>query len=155
MINRFSKRDWGTLPIFISACYFTAYLGAIFPPTQWYIELNKAPWTPPNIAFPIVWSILYFFIAIVGWIIFRHGNRQIKALWCVQLFFNGLWSWLFFGENWPLISLIDLILLTILAIILTLKCWQNQLKLATLLLIPYSIWLCIATSLNTFIVIYN
>jgi tryptophan-rich sensory protein len=37
---------------------------------KWYKELNRAPWTPPDYAFGIVWPILYTFMTISILIIF-------------------------------------------------------------------------------------
>lgn len=148
-------KDLTLLAIFIFICYGVAYLGAMFAPGEWYQNLNRAPWSPPNIAFPIVWTILYFFIAVAGWLIFTHSITRLKIMWVMQLVLNAAWSWIFFGQHWVLLGLIDLLLLVFSVGVMIFTCWQNQLKLATYLLIPYLVWLCIATSLNSYILIAN
>lgn len=150
-----TTKQWLLLPIFILICYSVAYFGALFTPGEWYENLNRAPWSPPNIAFPIVWGILYFFIAVAGWLIFNHGDSKLSLLWVIQLTLNAIWSWIFFGQHWLTFGLIDLLLLVTILSALIIKCWQQQLKLATFLLIPYLLWLCIATSLNSYILIAN
>lgn len=155
MANRINKTGWLLLPVFVVICYAVAYSGSLFSPGDWYQGLNRAPWSPPNIAFPIVWTILYFFIALSGWIIFRTNDILLKVLWIVQLLLNGVWSWIFFGQHWVLFGLIDLILLLITVGYLCYLCWSKALKVAAFLLLPYFIWLGIATSLNTFILFAN
>ncbi len=143
------------LPIFLIICILAMGFGGLFVPGPWYESLNKAPWTPPNLAFPIVWSILYLFIAISGWQIFAHHNKSLKWLWCIQLAVNTAWSWVFFGQHWLLAGLLNLITLDALVILLILKCYQSKLKMSIALMLPYIAWLLIATSLNGYIVINN
>ncbi|MBX2849759.1 MAG: tryptophan-rich sensory protein [Acidiferrobacterales bacterium] len=150
-----NTKQWLMLPIFIFICYLVAYLGSMFAPGEWYENLNKAPWTPPNLAFPIVWGILYFFIAMAGWRIFINNEPKLKALWTLQLILNAIWSWVFFGQHWIVFGLIDLLILVSLVAVLILRCWRQHLKITTFLLIPYFIWLCIATSLNIYILLSN
>lgn len=63
---------------------------------EWYPYLNKSGLTPPNIAFPIAWSIIYL---LMGLSLGRVLNKEFKKgvfIWTVQLIFNFLWSILFF-----------------------------------------------------------
>lgn len=152
---KLTSKNLLSLCLFLCICYGVAYIGAIYEPGEWYKNLNKAPWSPPNIAFPIVWSILYFFIAVTGWLIFNTKLVRLQALWSFQLVLNAMWSWIFFGEHWVLLGLIDLLMLVTAVIALIISCWQNQLKLATFLMIPYLLWLAIATSLNSYVLIAN
>ena len=155
MASKRIQGHWRLLPVFIICCYGVAYFGSLFTPGEWYQSLNRAPWNPPNIAFPIVWTILYFFIALAGWIVFISGNNQVKILWLAQLFINAMWSWLFFAQHWIAISLVDIVTLVILVAILCFSCWRQKLTTATFLLLPYLLWLCLATSLNAYILINN
>jgi len=135
------KRSYKQLPIFVILCALAMGFGGLFMPGPWYESLQKAPWTPPNIAFPIVWSILYIFIAISGWLIFAYHNTKLKWLWSIQLVVNTAWSWIFFGQHWVLIGLIDLIILDILVLMMIANCFKQQLKTAAILMIPYIGWL--------------
>ena len=143
-----------------TACLIAAGFGGMFSPGEWYTHIKIAPWSPPNIAFPIVWSILYVFIAIAGWRIFTHGTFQLKALWGGQLILNALWSWVFFGQHWVFAGLVDIALIMILVIILIAKCWSfdnstKSLRVCSYLLAPYLVWLIIAGSLNLYILVAN
>lgn len=143
------------LPIPLIACLITFGFGGLFIPGEWYASLNRAPWSPPNIAFPIVWSVLYLFIAVSGWQIFSSGSVFLKRLWCIQLFVNAIWSWIFFGLHWPIVGLIDILLLASLVTVLIINSYKQKLMLSSYLLTPYLAWLLLATTLNIYIVIYN
>ena len=52
-----------SLAPFVLAVILVASTGAIFKPGAWYETLSKPSWTPPDWAFPVVWSILYLFMA--------------------------------------------------------------------------------------------
>jgi benzodiazapine receptor len=149
------RSNWKSLLIFIVGCYLVSAFGAMFTPGEWYSTLRLAPWNPPPIAFPIVWSILYLFIALAGWQIFAQSDSRLNRLWLLQLLLNGIWSWIFFGQHWLSIALLDLLILDIVVLTLVLSCFKQRLKFAGLLLVPYLIWILVATSLNAYIVIMN
>ncbi|NND80980.1 MAG: tryptophan-rich sensory protein [Gammaproteobacteria bacterium] len=147
-----SKRN---LVVCSLACLAVFLFGGLFQPGEWYAGLRRAPWTPPDIAFPIVWALLYCAIAIAGWQIFNSGQRALQGLWIAQLLVNGLWSWLFFGQHWPLASLVDIVLLGGLVLVLMIACFKAGLRQAGWLLLPYLLWLELATTLNAYIVRFN
>jgi tryptophan-rich sensory protein len=95
------------------------------------------------------------FIAIAGWQIYHLGDPSLRALWALQLILNGLWSWVFFGQHWVSAALVNIVLLDIVVINLILKAGRAGLRIPSLLLTPYIIWLLLATSLNTYIVLAN
>ena len=143
------------LPIPLISCLITLAFGGIFTPGEWYETLNRAPWNPPNIVFPIVWAMLYLFIATSGWQIFSSQISKLKWLWWAQLSINAIWSWIFFGQHWVLIGLIDIVILNIILITLITGCFKYKLRLSALLLLPYLAWLILATTLNGYILLYN
>ncbi|MBL4671885.1 MAG: tryptophan-rich sensory protein [Arenicella sp.] len=149
------EEKWPSLIAFLLICFAVFSVGGLFRPGDWSLALNQAPWSPPNMAFPIVWAFLYVFIAIAGWQIYHRGNSTLKALWITQLILNGLWSWVFIGQHWVVVALVNIVFLDILVINLILKARRAGLKTASLLLTPYIIWLLLATSLNTYIVLAN
>ena len=149
------QANWQSLLLFIIGCYLVSAFGAMFSPGEWYTTLRLAPWNPPPIAFPIVWSILYLFIALAGWQIFAQAESSLKLLWLLQLLLNGIWSWIFFAQHWLNIALLDLLILDIVVLTLVCNCFKHRLKFAGLLLVPYLIWILLATSLNAYIVIMN
>ena len=149
------RQKWRSLAAFLLTCFLVFSFGGLFQPGDWYATLNKAPWTPPNIAFPIVWVLLYICIAIAGWRLFHHGNQTLKVLWCLQLVLNGLWSWVFFGQHWIGPGLLNIILIDALVINLALKARRAELEVVSILLAPYIVWLLLATTLNAYILLAN
>lgn len=132
----------------LSASYFQA--DAI---KNWYPTLIKPVVTPPNIVFPIAWSIIYVCMGLsIGLLINSTIERRrffIKAF-VFQLFFNFTWSISFFYIQNPLIGFINILLLDIFVINYTLKSYQVN-KTSSILFIPYVIWLLFATYLNGYI----
>lgn len=155
-----SQRPWKTFPVFLLLCFAALAFGGVFTPGEWYESLQRAPWSPPNIAFPIVWSILYILIAVAGWLIFeyekQHGpNYPLSTLWGVQLALNALWSWFFFGQHWVALGLIDLVALDILVSVLMIRAMKLNRTTIVCCLFPYLVWLLLATSLNGYIWLMN
>lgn len=136
----------------LSASYFQA--DAI---KNWYPTLIKPALTPPNIVFPIAWSIIYLCMGTSIGLIFNSTFERrrffIKAF-LFQLFFNFTWSICFFYLENPLIGFINIILLDIFVINYTFKSYPVN-KASSMLFVPYVIWLLFATYLNGYIMIYN
>ncbi|MEX2381759.1 MAG: TspO/MBR family protein [Opitutales bacterium] len=135
-----------------------AWFGSRFEQGAWYQELNTAPWTPPGWVFGVAWSILYILMAVAAWLIWRRGglaaNSKALGAYGVQMLFNALWSWLFFGLQKPGFALLDLSLLLV-ALTTTLFLFWRKSLFAGLLLIPYYLWILYALSLNIWIWVYN
>jgi tryptophan-rich sensory protein len=124
---------------------------------EWYPHLIKPYGTPPDIVFPIVWSILYISMAIaltLLWISETTGKRGAFLFFTVQLFFNFIWSWVFFYLQQPGYALIDIVLLW-LSVLLTISFFWHHTRVGSCLLIPYLFWVTYAFYLNLFIWIYN
>lgn len=124
----------------------------------WYRGLAKPAWTPPDLAFPIVWTALYVLMAVAAWLVWRAGGvrgaRWPLALWAVQLALNAAWSQLFFGLRRPGLALIDLGALLI-AIAATIWAFWPHSRVAAGLLAPYLAWTAYAFALNAAIVWMN
>ena len=116
----------------------------------WYQNLNKSPLNPPGFVFGIVWPFLYLLMSISAYRTFD----QTKNLFFIQLFFNALWSWLFFAFQLPMIALFNIWLLIYLNIKVNIRMFVED-KLSSFLYIPYVLWLLFASYLNLFIVINN
>lgn len=72
----------------------------------------------------------------------------------VQLVLNSLWSILFFGLQNPFYALIEIAVLW-LAILLTIVVFYGIDKRASMLLIPYILWVSFASVLNYFVWMLN
>ena len=108
---------------------------------EWYPTLRKPPLTPPNIVFPIAWGILYLCMGISAGLIYLSSAPQrdfLIRLFCVQLFSNFIWSYLFFYLRNPLLGMIDILTLDIFVIYYLIKSYPVS-KTASVLFAPYEI----------------
>ena len=121
-----------------------------------YNSLERPFLSPPSIAFPIVWSILYLLMGVSYGILKskKLTTTEIDWIYYIQLGVNSLWSIFFFLAKWRLFSFIWIIILAILIIVMILK-FYNKNKLAALLQIPYLLWVLFASYLNIAIYILN
>ena len=125
-------------------------IGLIISPFMNYQDLNKPPLSPPEIIFPIVWTILYI---IIGYSFYKQ-NEQNKTIYYTQLIVNGLWSIIFFVFKWYLLATIWIILLIILVIIM-IKNFYKENKLSGLINILYLLWLLFALYLSFGVYLLN
>ncbi|KJD34307.1 TspO [Tamlana nanhaiensis] len=125
------------------------------PQTTWYASLNKAPWTPPGWLFGVAWStIMLCFSIYMAYLYKLKTEASILVLFSIQFVLNVSWNFLFFNKHFILLGLICILLLT-LVVAKFLFDYKATLKYKSLLILPYLVWLCIATSLNAYIFIYN
>ncbi len=127
-------------------------LGALFTTEavqNWYPLLNKPFFSPPSWLFGPVWPLLYILMGIACYRVWTSTKKYTTAIsiYWVQLFFNAIWSPLFFGLRSPILGLIDIVLMLLL-IITTLITFYRIDKIAAYLLIPYLAWVSFATLLN-------
>jgi TspO/MBR family len=60
--------------VWLLLTFSAAAFGARFGPDEWYRQLAKPIWTPPNAIFAPVWTILYLLMATAAWLVWkRHG----------------------------------------------------------------------------------
>ena len=132
-----------------------------------YNTIHKPPLSPPSIAFPIVWTILYILMGISYGILKNQyinnlsilNNKEGKLLstrqlYYIQLAVNTLWSIIFFIFKWRLFAFIWILILIILVILMIIDFYKKN-KLAGLLQIPYLLWLIFAAYLNLGVYILN
>ena len=65
-----------------------------------YASFTKPSFAPPGILFPIIWTILYLLMGVSSYIVAQSDHPdKLLALrtYFIQLFFNFMWSILFFG----------------------------------------------------------
>jgi len=127
-------------------------IALIMMPFNDYKSLNQPMFAPPALAFPIVWTILYFIMGISAYLISKKDN--IPLVYYIQLFVNALWSIFFFVFKWRLFAFIWLILLAVLIIIMIIKFMKID-KIAAYLQIPYLLWVLFAGYLNIGIYLLN
>lgn len=117
----------------------------------WYDSLHKSQLTPPPVVFAIVWPILYMILAFIAQTLWqrRYQKELCLAQFCfwLQLIMNWAWSIVFFQLHWIGIGFIWIVLMCILTAV-TLVLLKDQIRWASLLLVPYLVWLLFASYLN-------
>ena len=116
-----------------------------------YFQTVHKPWfQPPNVVFPIVWTILYTLMGISAARIWKSNDSKKKhalKTYGLQLIVNFFWSILFFGMHRYFLAFIWLLLLIGLVIKMILDFAKIDPK-AAKLQIPYLLWCCFAAILN-------
>ncbi len=136
---------------FIATCFLAALTGAAYRPGDWYERLAKPSWRPPNRLFAPVWTVLYFLIAVSGWLVWREagfaGAALPLAIYALQLVLNAAWTPLFFGLHRPDLGFLDIVLVW-LSVAATIALFYPIHASAALLLLPYLAWVTFAAALN-------
>ena len=123
---------------------------------DWYNNLNKAPWTPPGWVFGAAWTtIMLCFSWYLAELFYLRASKFLWLLYGFQVLLNVSWNWVFFNQHLMQVGLITIILLTLVLFYYFITFRNERLKNFKYLLLPYLIWLCIATSLNAYIVLNN
>ena len=118
----------------------------------WYATLVRPAIAPPNWLFGPVWTLLYLSMGFAAGMVWNKGTgdkrvRLALTVFVIQLFLNGLWSFLFFGWHWLMIAFFEIVILWCLILLTTIKFYKIS-KPAGLLLIPYLLWVGFASILN-------
>lgn len=155
------KRNIGALFISIllseGAIALNIFLG--IESQKMYQSLKKANFSPPIWIFPIVWSILFLFMALAAyriWVKGKNGQspRKVLKLYSIQLVLNLIWAIIFFKCTLYGLATIELILSLIFVLITTFKFFKIDKK-AAFMMIPYILWLSFSGVLNYVIWLLN
>ena len=147
-------RDAMALAGFLAICFAVSGLGGWVTATSvgtWYLTLDKPSFNPPSWVFAPVWTTLYIFIAVAGWLVWRKAGfaqaRTAFTWYFLQLALNLAWSFLFFGARNPGAAFIEVVFF-LAAILMTAVHFSRFDKIATLLFVPYIVWVAFASVLN-------
>ena len=122
-------------------------------------SLIKPPLSPPGWLFPVAWTILYLLMGFASYLVYTakaptYKKNSALLLYGIQLFFNFMWSIIFFRFEAYLFAFVWLVILWML-ILATLVRFYEVRKVAGYLLVPYFIWVAFAGYLNIAIYILN
>lgn len=143
--------------------FLPGIVGALVAPMTageniWYNSLNNSVLTPAGWVFPVAWTILYTLIGVALFLVMNKNDRYNKTnayvLFTINIIFNALWSFAFFGAGLPEVALIILTALVITAIFMA-RAFAKVSKAAFWLLVPYILWLLFAFYLNGVIIYLN
>ena len=121
----------------------------------WYSQIILPSFNPPSWVFGPVWTTLYILMSIAIWRIWiKYYDNKILNLYFFHLFFNMIWSIIFFGFHQIGLALLDLFIILIF-IVLLMKIYYSKDKISFSLMVPYFLWSCYAFVLNFNIFILN
>ncbi len=153
------KKIWKII-IMIVVAQLSGIIGSVFTTTAiptWYAALNKPWFTPPSYMFAPVWLTLYTLMGIAAGLIWASKSKlKQKALpiYAVQLFLNFTWSPIFFGLKNVLLALANIIAMWVAILVTIVLFWKID-KRSAWMLVPYIVWVSIATALNYYVLILN
>jgi tryptophan-rich sensory protein len=150
-----NRKDAGKLLIALILPQIAGVIGSLFtmPATQtWYMNINKPWFTPPNWLFGPVWITLFVLMGVALWLVWRQPKESPNKnfalfLFAMQLILNTFWSIIFFGWGQFGLAFLEIIVLWIM-VFATALVFAKQSKWAGALLIPYILWLTLASALN-------
>ena len=149
-----------SIPMWVVICFAVGFLASYLQEESlqtWYPLLRRSVLTPPNIVFPIVWSILYLLMGISAGIVpgSQHPHRRpVLAIFIIQLLLNFMWCIFFFTLRHPLLGFVDILVLDA-AVLLYIVRSREVSRVASYLFIPYILWLLMASYLNGYILMCN
>ena len=165
MCKKMEKFRFSELPMLIGSILIPFLVGSLgsyvtlAQITTWYSALAKPSWSPPNWLFGPVWSTLYLLMGIALFLVWRKGFHRSDVrfaivIFAVQLGLNLLWSLVFFGAHSLFGGFIVIMALWI-AILANIIAFSIISRTAGLLLVPYIIWVSIASYLNYSVYLLN
>lgn len=153
-----TRRGLRTLAATGLGAFAGAALGAAAttPDAAWYHRLEKPPWDPPTIAYPLVWTPLYADIAITGaaalTLLEQQGRHDdvaaLRRALTTNLALNTGWSVLFWRVRRPWWSAAWCAVLAAHSAALVARVGKVDPTLGAALA-PYPLWCGFATALNT------
>ncbi len=145
--------DYLAFGLFLLATACAATTGAMFPTGDWYRQLRKPSWTPPNWVFPVAWSSLYLLMSFAGARVVMLAEEAPRAValalmfWALQIAANTLWTPIFFGLRRLRGALPVMGILWFAVAGCTVTHWMVD-PWAGLAFVPYLVWVTIAAALN-------
>ena len=126
---------------------------------SWYATLNLHPLTPDGSLIGMVWTLIFIFTALSVLSFWKTFPRKkmfkiITGLFILNAVLNVLRSWIFFVNHRSLLALIEMIVLWLVTLALFILLMRKN-KISARLLLPYLIWVILASFFAYQVVILN
>lgn len=119
--------------------------------SAWYFSLDAPPWQPPNPVFGLAWTYNFIALGIVGVLIALRAEARVViaylAVFAMTVVLALAWSYLFYVPHQLVAAAIALSLCALATVPMVVLAFGQQ-QLLGWLLIPYQLWLVIASSLS-------
>lgn len=116
----------------------------------WYYSLNRPSWQPPSWIFGIIWPYNFIMLGVTSFVVSRNLSRALVLTWlgffALSVITALVWAYLFYSPHNLLGASIALVSAAILTIPLTVITFRVSIGYG-LALLPYQIWVAIASSL--------
>ncbi len=116
-----------------------------------YRELKRPFWQPPDFLFGLAWPYNFLVLIIAGILVANNANSFFRVLYTVLFAFSVvtalLWAHSFYIQQNLLLAAISLAVTALLTIPMVVIAFQTKAWFG-LILIPYQLWLIVATSLS-------
>lgn len=116
----------------------------------WYTSLNRPSWQPPDFVFGIIWPYNFVVLGFAVYNVAQNLSRNLTITWLV---FFGLsvaaaliWAYQFYVPHNLSIAAIALVIAAVLTLPVLYLTFKASLLIGVLL-IPYQIWIIIASTL--------
>ena len=152
------KNKYLSLGLILLVTFSASAIGSFvtyFYKEPWYSEIILPGFNPPSWVFGPVWTTLYVLMSIAIWLAWRKTlDKKLLQIYFVHLFFNAIWSIIFFGFHEIGLALIDLLII-LFFIILLMKIYFKENRVSFYLTVPYFLWSSYALILNVYIFLLN
>ena len=152
------KNKYLSLGLILLVTFIASGLGSFVTSSfkePWYSEIILPSFNPPSWVFGPVWTTLYIFMSVAAWSAwYRTLDIKILQIYFIHLFFNSIWSVIFFGFHQIFLALINLVIILVF-IIWLMRIYYQVNKISFLLMIPYLLWSSYALMLNVAIFYLN
>ncbi|MBM3684971.1 MAG: tryptophan-rich sensory protein [Actinobacteria bacterium] len=117
---------------------------------RWYRSLERPPWQPPDVVFGLAWPYNFTMLAVVGVVVASSADGRGRAVWLAAFTLSVVaalgWARLFYVSHalWPAAG--SLAVAALATVPMLVVAWRTR-PWAGIVLVPYLLWLCIATSL--------
>lgn len=145
---------WRIASLILGGLTLAIYIGGANywnQPDGWYQSLQKPSWQPPGYIFGIIWPYNFIIIGVALYAIAAQARPLLVALalsfFAASVFFALRWSYTFYYQHDFSAAATSLLLTTILTLPLLAITYSVSWRIA-IALVPYQIWIAIATSLN-------
>ena len=153
-----TKNKYLSLTFILLITFLASGIGGFTTATfkePWYSQIILPSFNPPSWVFGPVWTILYILMSVAIWRIWiKYYDNKILNLYFFHLFFNTIWSVIFFGFHQIGLALLDLVIILIFIVFL-MKIYYSKDKISFYLMVPYFLWSSYALVLNFNIFILN
>jgi tryptophan-rich sensory protein len=119
--------------------------------SSWYLSLEQPAWQPPPAVFGLAWSYNFIVLAVVGVAMALQANPQRVTVYLITFAVSIClaigWAYLFYVPHELVTAAVALTFAALVTVALVVLAFAERTWMGVLL-VPYLLWLAIATSLS-------